>query len=168
MPATSIARVADVEEFRAAIMPADSARQRRRQDIMNRFRALAEGWGDRPPFLPEVCAALGVNVRTFNQICHEQLGVGLKRYLLLRRLHLAHQALSDAPPGGTTVTEIATQYGFWELGRFAGLYGAVYGQHPSATLRCASGLAAVGGRGRFTYRCSPPNRVAVALRAGGR
>jgi AraC-like DNA-binding protein len=57
-----------------------------------------------------------------------------KRYLLLRRMNFARQALRDGSPGATTVTEIATQYGFWQFGRFAGEYRSLFGESPSATL----------------------------------
>jgi AraC-like DNA-binding protein len=57
------------------------------------------------------------------------------RYLWLRRMHLARRALRMADPEATTVTEIATNYGFWELGRFSVAYRALFGESPSASLR---------------------------------
>jgi transcriptional regulator GlxA family with amidase domain len=57
-----------------------------------------------------------------------------KRYLMLRRMHLARRTLRDNAPGKTTAPEIATQYGFWQFGRFAGEYTSLFGEAPSATL----------------------------------
>jgi AraC-like DNA-binding protein len=50
-------------------------------------------------------------------------------------MHLARRALRDAHSASTTVTEIATAHGFWELGRFAVEYRAVFEELPSTTLR---------------------------------
>jgi hypothetical protein len=54
--------------------------------------------------------------------------------LVLRRLHLARQALREAAPDRTTVTDIATRYGFWHFGRFAGTYQSLFGELPFVTL----------------------------------
>ena len=57
-----------------------------------------------------------------------------KRYLLLRRMHLARRALRASAPTTATVTEIAARYGFWQFGWFAGEYKSLFGEAPSTTL----------------------------------
>jgi transcriptional regulator GlxA family with amidase domain len=68
--------------------------------------------------------------------CQECLRMAPKQYLLLRRMNLAQRELRKAVPRPNGVTEIATKYGFWEFGRFAGLYKSMFGEKPSDTLRC--------------------------------
>jgi AraC-like DNA-binding protein len=85
--------------------------------------------------VPELSAALGVSVRTMRNYCQEHLGMPLRHYLLLRRLHLARRALEEADPAVTRVTGVATDFGFWEFGRFAVAYKSVFGESPSMTLR---------------------------------
>jgi AraC family transcriptional regulator, ethanolamine operon transcriptional activator len=55
--------------------------------------------------------------------------------LLRRRMYLARRALREAATDATSVTDIATRYGFWQLGRFAVEYQGLFGESPSATLR---------------------------------
>jgi AraC family ethanolamine operon transcriptional activator len=51
------------------------------------------------------------------------------------RLQDVRRALSDSGTGQATVASIATEYGFYELGRFAGAYKEAFGEVPSETLR---------------------------------
>ena len=90
---------------------------------------------DRPLYLPEICAALGVRERTLRASCEEHLGMGPIRYLTLRRMHLVRRALLRSDPSKATVTQIVTDHGFWEFGRFSVAYGALFGESPSRTLR---------------------------------
>lgn len=102
--------------------------------IMRRFRRAVEENPDQPLYIPELSKAIGVSDRTLRVCCQEQLGMSPKRYLLLRRMHLARLALRESAPDATTVTDIATQFGFWQFGRFAGEYKSLFGELPSATL----------------------------------
>jgi AraC-like DNA-binding protein len=113
----------------------DTAAQRRHAVIMQRFHAALEASVDKPIYLPELCKSIGASGRTLRAVCREHLGLSPKRYLLLQRMHLARRALHEAAGTDRTVTDIATEFGFWELGRFAVAYKAQFGQSPSQTLR---------------------------------
>jgi AraC-like DNA-binding protein len=116
----------------------ETVTQLRRSNIVKRFRALADEHADRPLYLSEVCSTIGVPARTLNECCREQLGISPKHYLILRRLHLARRALRYPAVSGETVTRVAMQFGFWDLGRFAGYYKDLFGESPSATLHRAA------------------------------
>jgi AraC-like DNA-binding protein len=103
--------------------------------VMRRFRRVVEESREQALYLPDICKAIGVAGRTLRLCCQEHLGMGPKRYLLLRRMHLVRRVLRLTGPDATTVTDVATRYGFWELGRFAGVYQSLFGEAPSVTLR---------------------------------
>jgi AraC-like DNA-binding protein len=113
----------------------DRTTQRRHSLIMRRFREAVEENAEEPVYMPELCAAIGVPERTLRVCCQEQLGMTPKHYLILRRMHLARRALRNGISATTSVTEVATRYGFWQFGRFAGEYKSLFGEAPSATLR---------------------------------
>ncbi len=105
--------------------------------VLQRFEDYLAQNEDLSVYLPEVCAAIGVSHRTLQLHCNEYLGMGPHHYLWLRRMHLARRALQSADATRTTVTTIANDYGFGELGRFATAYGKLFGEKPSATLHRA-------------------------------
>jgi AraC-like DNA-binding protein len=107
----------------------------RHEIIVARFEEFLEANPDRPLYLTEICAAIGVAERTLRAACEEHLGMGPIRYLFLRRMHLVRRALLRADPSTTTVTRLATDQGFWELGRFSVAYRALFGELPLQTLR---------------------------------
>jgi AraC-like DNA-binding protein len=112
-----------------------SSTQHRHAAIMRRLEEVLEANPDRSLYLAELCAATGASDRTLRACCQEHLGMSPMRYLWLRRMHLARRALRRADPAATTVTKVATSYGFWELGRFSVAYRSLFGESPSATLR---------------------------------
>lgn len=101
---------------------------------MRRFHRIIEEHIGEPLYIAELCRQLGVSERALRFCCTEHLQMSAKRYLLLRRLHLFRQALRESTKDQTTVTEIATRYGFWQFGRLAGEYKSLFGESPSATL----------------------------------
>ena len=107
----------------------------RRAAVLRRLENFLEANPDSALHLTDLCAAAAVSDRTLRILCHEHLGMSPTRYLWLRRMHLARRALRMADPTTSTVTEIATSYAFWELGRFAVAYRSLFGETPSATLR---------------------------------
>ena len=108
---------------------------RQRARVMQRLEEVLTSTPDRPLYMPQLCATVGASYTTLRDCCQEFLGMSPKRYLWLRRMHLVRWALRIADAQKTTVTEIATDYGFWELGRFAGAYRSLFGEAPSAALR---------------------------------
>jgi AraC-like DNA-binding protein len=108
---------------------------RRHSAIVKRFEQVLAEADDRPMHLAQICAAVGASERTLRNSCKEHLGMGPIRYLWLRRMHQARRALIRTDPGKSTVAQVATQYGFWDWGRFAMAYRALFGESPSASLR---------------------------------
>jgi AraC-like DNA-binding protein len=93
---------------------------------------------DQTLYMRELAALVGASYWTLRDCCLEYLGMSPKRYLWLRRMNLARRALRVADPEKTTITQIATDYGFWELGRFSVAYRSLFGESPSITLRRAT------------------------------
>jgi transcriptional regulator GlxA family with amidase domain len=108
---------------------------RRHDAIVARLEEFLEANPDTPLYLTEICAAIGVAERTLRGACEEHLGMGPIRYLSLRRMHLVRRALLRADPSTATVTRLATDHGFWELGRFSVAYRTLFGESPSESLR---------------------------------
>jgi AraC-like DNA-binding protein len=102
--------------------------------ILVRFEDFVTANDNRPLYLAEICAAVGVSGRMLRMCCQDHLGMGPVRYLWLRRMHLARRALMEGSAQTTTVARIAMDYGFWELGRFAVRYRDLFGEAPSASL----------------------------------
>lgn len=103
--------------------------------IMRRFHRVIEDNPDRPIYLSEICAAVGVPERTLRACCQEHLAMGPKQFLTFRRMDMARRVLQSSFPTETTVTEVAARFGFWQFGRFASSYRSIFGESPSATLR---------------------------------
>lgn len=119
--------------------PPAADRHGRHAMIMRRFRAVLEKDLDQVLHVPEICDRIGTSARTLNVCCNDALGMSPQRYLRIRQLNLVRRALVLADPAKATVTGVATEHGFWELGRFAAVYRTLFGERPSTTLQRAPG-----------------------------
>jgi AraC-like DNA-binding protein len=106
----------------------------RHSAVIARLEEVFAANADRALYLLDICAGTGVSERTLRTCCQENLGMGPVHYLWLRRMHLAHNALMRADPATASVTQIATNFGFWELGRFARNHRTMFGESPRASL----------------------------------
>jgi AraC-like DNA-binding protein len=113
-------------------------RQRQHADIMIRFEDALASYSEPHLNLRALCSAIDVPERTLRMCSAEVLGMSPTRYHLLRRLNGARSELLNADPETTSVTKIANNHQFIELGRFAVAYRTVFGEMPSATLRRSS------------------------------
>ena len=103
--------------------------------VMRRLEEALMANAEQPLYMAELSAQVGASYWTLRDCCLEYLGMSPKRYLWLRRMHMARRALRSADAERTSVTEIASDCGFWEFGRFSVAYRSLFGESPSAALR---------------------------------
>jgi AraC-like DNA-binding protein len=85
-----------------------------------------------------LAAEVGVSARALQSGFRGLTGKAPMGYLRDVRLRRAHDDLLDADPQRVTVSQVAHQWGFTHLGRFAADYERRYGTLPSASLRSSS------------------------------
>jgi len=86
--------------------------------------------------LKDLCRVGNVCERTVSTGLKRYLNVSPKQYLKQLRLRHIHEELRRAT-SHTTVTDVATRWGFTQLGWFAAEYRKHFGESPSETLRSA-------------------------------
>ena len=106
--------------------------------LAERARDLVVTRLDDPPTVAELCNLLGVSRRTLQSCFHATWGMGPLAWLNTLRLNAVRQRLKTAH----SVTEAATQLGFWHFGHFANDYRELFGELPSQTLARHRGAAA--------------------------
>ncbi len=78
---------------------------------------------------------LRVPKRTVFHAFNKLLGVGPRRYLEIKRLHTLRARLRKSSYTSDTVSSLATELGFTDMGRLATIYQHHFGEKPSETLR---------------------------------
>lgn len=88
----------------------------------------------KPLTVADIAAEVHVSVRALQDGFRRHLGCSPTEHLRDIRLTRARRSLLEGNPATTTVTSVATQWGFLHLGRFALEYRKRFGESPSATL----------------------------------
>jgi AraC family ethanolamine operon transcriptional activator len=101
------------------------------QDVENYM----ETAGTRPIHVSELCSTFHVSRRTMHRAFQETIGTGPIAYLQRKRLCAVQAILCRSEPSDTTVSSVALEQGFFELGRFSEYYKSLFGESPSETLR---------------------------------
>lgn len=117
------------------IDPDDGERRRPTARAVRRAVAFMEKNVSNPISISDIAVASGTSVRALQSAFHKAFEIPPSTYLRRLRIEGAHRELRAAPPGSTTVRDVALRWGFAHTGRFAQLYAAMYGEHPSHTLR---------------------------------
>jgi transcriptional regulator GlxA family with amidase domain len=88
-------------------------------DLVEQAERLALAHLDEPLHISTLCHTLAVSERTLRKAFHRIHGLPPCRHLRMLRLSRARRALLSADCKAVTVTEVATGFGFVELGRFS-------------------------------------------------
>jgi AraC-like DNA-binding protein len=110
------------------------------RSVVETARQFLEAHAAEPIRLGDLADRLGVTLRCLQVGFRKQFGCTLSDYLFRRRLDLARAQLAVATDG-STVTGVALDCGFVNVGAFAKRYRSVFGELPSQTLRSASRVA---------------------------
>ncbi len=87
-----------------------------------------------PIGVEEIARASGASMRSLYEGFRRFRGTSPMEFLRTLRLRRVREGLRNAS-AGTTVSDVAARWGFYQFGRFAAQYRQLFGETPSATLR---------------------------------
>lgn len=105
-----------------------------RRELCLRAESMIRDERSPPLTVGEWCRRLETSERLLELAFREQFGVCPRRMLIAVRLQRAHELLANAAPD-LTVTQVATELGFWHFGRFSHYFRQMFGVLPSQTLQ---------------------------------
>ncbi len=104
-----------------------------RKQVVDRIKAHLDACQSPPVALSELCEIAHVSQRTLQYSFSSILGISPIQFLRLTRLNRVRRRLRTAQ-AGTTVSQVAADWGFYHLGQFAQDYRQLFGEAPSVTL----------------------------------
>jgi AraC-like DNA-binding protein len=112
----------------------DTGARQRHAEIIAKLEQTLAVHETTPLTAHQLALAVGAPERTLQACCAEFLGMSPGQYARVRRLQLVRKALRRADPEAASVSAIARQFGFRDLGRLAAVYRTAFGETPSSTL----------------------------------
>lgn len=107
------------------------ARTARNWQLVRGVREIVEESPDCPLSVAELCSRFRASRRTLQYAFEDTVGVNPSAYMRAVRLDHVRRELR----GSSSVTEVATRWGFWHFGNFSNEYRGQFGELPSETWR---------------------------------
>ena len=120
------------------------SRNVRYRQIVNRIESLVFSHVGESLRIDDFCKAAGVCERTIRAAFRELCKTTPHRFVYMLKMREARQALLSPESLSATVTQIATHFGFVELGRFSVEYRLIFGECPSETRRRTVAASQIG------------------------
>src|SRR5205809_743724 len=111
-----------------------------RQQVVNVAEEYLRAHIDTPIPVSRLCRIAGLSERGLRDAFYSVRGMSPKQWMTAERLEGVRRTLRHEFRAPMTVTGVATEYGFYELGRFAASYRRAFGEAPSETLRHRSSV----------------------------
>ena len=138
----AVSAIAPTEPLRSSDRRDDRTPERRvsRRYLVQRAAEFLSSHAAEGVRIGELSRVAGVSERTLRKAFHTVHGLSPKQFDLRERLCGARRALSNGDQARQTVTAIACEFGFFELGRFARAYKEAFGESPSQTIKTHAGV----------------------------
>jgi methylphosphotriester-DNA--protein-cysteine methyltransferase len=109
-------------------------KSRSTSDAMTKALEYVRGqkWGGTT--VEDLALAADVTSRTLLRMFRQQLGIGPASYLKMRQLNIVRRALRRKFGSSGKITNVMSEHGVTEFGRFASEYKALFGERPSDTV----------------------------------
>jgi AraC family ethanolamine operon transcriptional activator len=107
-----------------------SPRTSNRARVLRRALEFLDAYPREPLTVEQLCLASASSFSTLERAFKDHFGVSPKRYLMLSRFSGVRRSLLGRE-NTRSITDVANEWGFWHMGKFAADYKRFFGQLPS-------------------------------------
>ena len=107
---------------------------RMRDLALRRVEDYLEEFPNNPHTVRDLCRIANVSERTLQYAFRERFGMAPKPYMLALRFNGVRRELKYTDITSSTITDLATKWGFWHMSQFAADYKRLFGELPSETI----------------------------------